>query len=167
MLEQRLQALEAKNNNTSFDRTLPVAFTACLGVSRRIFGPQQGMEFDQIILNEGGAYDPRHGIFRAPATGIYRFVVTFINKPDLDAFEEIVKDGILLGHAYSNYRQHSEGTVQVNVKICSLVKMCGVEMHFPQTPSPYILMENICVFLDFRFKDTVFNLRIKRVYVFY
>ncbi|XP_062610847.1 multimerin-2-like [Saccostrea cucullata] len=119
MLEQRLQALEVKINNTSTNRTLPIAFTACLGTSLRTLGPQQRMEFNEVILNEGGAYDPRHGIFRAPATGIYRFVVTFINKPYLEALVEIVKDGILLSRAYSDYRQHSEGTVQVNVKLQS------------------------------------------------
>ncbi|XP_062610534.1 collagen alpha-1(X) chain-like isoform X2 [Saccostrea cucullata] len=116
MLEQRLQALEAKNNNTS---SLPIVFTVCMGSSLRTLGPHQRIEFNQVILNEGGAYDPRHGIFRAPVTGIYRFVATFLNKPDHEAFVEIVKDGVLLTHAYSDYRQHSEGTAQVNVKLQS------------------------------------------------
>ncbi|XP_062606441.1 protein HP-25 homolog 1-like [Saccostrea cucullata] len=106
-------------DDTSSNRTLPVAFTACLGTSLRTLGPHQPMEFDHVILNEGGAYDPRHGIFRAPAAGIYRFVVTFLNQPGHEIFVEIVKDGNRLGMAYSDDDQHSEGTVQVNVHLQS------------------------------------------------
>jgi hypothetical protein len=48
-----------------------VAFAATITSDITNFGTHQPVVFDKVITNVGGAYDVRHGSFRAPVDGIY------------------------------------------------------------------------------------------------
>ncbi|WAR25943.1 hypothetical protein MAR_011647 [Mya arenaria] len=50
-----------------------VAFSATITKDVTNFGSHQPLVFDKVITNVGGAYDSRHGTFRAPVDGIYQF----------------------------------------------------------------------------------------------
>jgi hypothetical protein len=94
-----------------------IAFTACLGSSPKVLGPHQAVEFDHVILNEGGAYDPRHGVFRAPVSGVYQFTLTFLNDAAHAAYIEIVKEGAQLAFSFSKNGDYNTGTIQVNIRV--------------------------------------------------
>lgn len=79
--------------NNTLNKRQTIAFSACLGSSGRTLGPHQPVEFDSVLLNDGGAYDPRHGTFRAPVSGDYHFAVTFLSSPPVGSWIEIVRDG--------------------------------------------------------------------------
>jgi hypothetical protein len=96
-----------------------IAFTTCLGSSPKVLGLHQTLVFDHVILNEGDAYDPRHGIFRAPVSGVYQFVLTFLNDGINRAYIEIVKDGTQITYGYSNDGDNNMGIVQVNIRVAA------------------------------------------------
>ncbi|XP_062610535.1 cerebellin-3-like [Saccostrea cucullata] len=95
-----------------------IAFTSCLGYSSpRVFGPHQTIIFDRVILNEGGSYDARHGVFRAPVSGVYQFIVTFIMVQHQTAWIEIIKDGVQLVYSWAGLTDYNTATAQVNVRV--------------------------------------------------
>ena len=53
-----------------------VAFTAFLDKNVATFGAKQPLPFDNITLNSGNVYDPRHAAFTAPFDGVYQVFVT-------------------------------------------------------------------------------------------
>ena len=64
---------------SSADLSTPtVAFLAEL--SKTIYNPAngRGVVFDLVHLNDGGAYDNIHGIFRAPVNGVYHFTAQLV-----------------------------------------------------------------------------------------
>lgn len=103
--------------NSTLDKKKTVAFSACLGSSGRTFGPHQPIEFDNVLLNEGRAYDPRHGVFRAPVGGFYNFAVNFLTAPPRDSYIEIVKDGNQLVCSYAAGYNYHLGSTQVNIRV--------------------------------------------------
>ena len=56
-----------------------VAFSAYLDHTLSNIGNDQTIEFNQIILNEGGDYDQRTGVFTCPQSGLY-LIAFFIGK---------------------------------------------------------------------------------------
>jgi hypothetical protein len=94
-----------------------IAFTACLGASPRVLGPHQPVEFDFVVLNEGAAYDPRHGVFRAPVTGVFQFIFTFQNDAVHAAYIEMVKEGVLFAYSFGDDGNYNTGIVQVNIRV--------------------------------------------------
>lgn len=103
--------------NSTLNKRQSVAFSACLGSSGRTLGPHQPVEFDSVLLNEGGAYDPLHGTFRAPVSGDYHFAVTFVNSPPVGSWIEIVRDGNQLVYTYADGTDHNVGSTQVNIRL--------------------------------------------------
>lgn len=103
--------------NSTLDKKQTVAFSACLGSSGSTFGPHQPIEFDSVLLNEGRAYDPRHGVFRAPVGGFYHFAVNFLSAPPGASYIEIVKDGNQLVYSYASGDNYNLGSTQVNIRL--------------------------------------------------
>lgn len=103
--------------NSTLNKRQTIAFSACLGSSGRTIGPHQLIEFDSVLLNEGGAYDPRHGIFRAPVTGVYHFDLTFLSSPPGSTYIEIVRDGNQLVYTYAAGDGYNVGSTQVNIRL--------------------------------------------------
>ena len=52
-----------------------MAFSAYLDHTLSNIGNDQTIEFNKIILNEGGGYDQRTGVFTCPQSGLY--LITF------------------------------------------------------------------------------------------
>ena len=71
--------------------------------------------FDKIHLNEGGAYDPKSGIFTCKEPGIYVFDWTMLVDPGKLFSTELKVDGVVRGrlslHATSQFRSGSNMAV--------------------------------------------------------
>ncbi|CAG2226528.1 unnamed protein product [Mytilus edulis] len=61
---------------TSPTPPMKVAFAAGLSTTINSLGSHQAIEYDEVITNEGNAYDARHGHFTAPMKGMYLISAT-------------------------------------------------------------------------------------------
>jgi hypothetical protein len=57
-------------------------------------GPKQPLIFDNVRLNTGKAYQPAHGVFKAPINGTYVFFVTLSIPPNSDFHIGMVKNAV-------------------------------------------------------------------------
>ncbi|XP_060077127.1 complement C1q-like protein 2 [Ylistrum balloti] len=66
-------------------------------------GQHQVIEFDNVITNVGGGYDPRHGHFTASVAGVYSFTSTvlLVSAVDHQFHISIVKNGVDVGYLFS------------------------------------------------------------------
>ncbi|XP_062610538.1 complement C1q subcomponent subunit B-like [Saccostrea cucullata] len=118
MLEQRLQALEAMNNSSAKLTQQSVGFTACLSSSTAVtIGHLQPIKFDHVITNEANGFDPRHGTFRAPVSGLYHFSMTIYSVKSHSLRIQMVKDGTELIHTYEGGSDYLSSTTDVNVRL--------------------------------------------------
>ena len=75
-----------------------VAFSATLTHDITNFGTSQPLVFDRVITNVGGAYDSRHGHFRAPVSGNYKFAVSVLQGTSTMWISlDLVKNGAVIG----------------------------------------------------------------------
>ena len=75
-----------------------VAFSATLTHDITNFGTSQPLVFDHVITNVGGAYDARHGHFRAPVSGNYKFSFSVLQgTASMWIGLELVRDGAVIG----------------------------------------------------------------------
>ena len=98
-----------------------VAFTAHLSVGIvKELGRQHTIPFDQVMLNEGQAYDTVTHVFICPVNGIYVFQSALMSNNNELIETEIVKDGNPIGRLYakgttSSYDQgFNSATIQCN-----------------------------------------------------
>ena len=73
------------------------------------------MDFDVVITNQGNAYDPRHGEFRAPVNGLYHFSATVMSLPGKPLYCEIVKNGVPLIHLHAASTDFDAESADVNL----------------------------------------------------
>ncbi|XP_053404982.1 heavy metal-binding protein HIP-like [Mercenaria mercenaria] len=89
-LKQEVKALKAQQAN----QTGTVAFMAFLTKSER--GTNHHILFDDVKINVGNAYNPRHGLFVAPVPGLYQFSLTACSDSNHYIVLELnVKDSII------------------------------------------------------------------------
>lgn len=64
----------------------------------------QPIIFDAVKLNQGGGYDDRHGIFKAPISGIYMFTSTLSVQPQASYHTAFVKNNATneIGYLYTD-----------------------------------------------------------------
>lgn len=75
-----------------------VAFAATITTDINNFGTNQTIVFDHVINNVGGAYDARHGTFRAPVSGVYQFSFTVLQgQSSMWLGVELVANGRVIG----------------------------------------------------------------------
>lgn len=75
-----------------------IAFAATITQDITNFGTNQTIVFDHVITNEGGAYDSRHGTFRAPLAGSYQFSFSILQgQSTMWLGIELVADGQVIG----------------------------------------------------------------------
>ena len=69
--------------------------------------PHQVIPFGYAPTNVGNGYDPQFGLFQAPVSGYYQFVLTCQAHPNYMVNLEMVKNGNLLcrAHAATNYQE--------------------------------------------------------------
>ena len=73
-LKERLETLEKSVAQTLVRPTIAVKVRLSKDVP--LPNVHQRVVYDVIVMNEGNAYDPGTGIFRAPVDGTYMFAVT-------------------------------------------------------------------------------------------
>lgn len=76
-----------------------VAFSAYLSGSITPVAYSEAFVYDQVKLNEGGAYNVHVGRFRAPVAGIYHFVATAQSQSSDNLRFELVRNGVALCRA--------------------------------------------------------------------
>jgi hypothetical protein len=57
-------------------------------------GAKQPLIFDTVKLNSGTAYQPTHGVFKAPVNGTYAFFATLSIPPNSSFHVEMVKNAV-------------------------------------------------------------------------
>ncbi|KAL4230593.1 positive regulation of adiponectin secretion [Mactra antiquata] len=107
MLKEKLALKEKKENKLSSEnqstksfnvRQLPIegtiAFTAVLNHEVTKLGVNQNIVFDLVHTNVGNAYNPHHGTFVAPVTGVYVFHTTIFTRLNHLAWCKIMVNGV-------------------------------------------------------------------------
>ncbi|KAH3889165.1 uncharacterized protein LOC127849077 [Dreissena polymorpha] len=56
----------------------PVAFTAVKVINQDGIGVNQNIDFESVVLNDGGGYHANHGVFIALVSGYYLFTTSFL-----------------------------------------------------------------------------------------
>ena len=96
-----------------------MAFSATLTHDLTTFGTDQPIIYDKVITNVGGAYDNRHGAFRAPVSGTYKFSFSVLQGTGrMYIAVELVKNGTPIGRVRTgDYQYYAVGTNIVNVHL--------------------------------------------------
>ncbi|CAC5407131.1 unnamed protein product [Mytilus coruscus] len=89
---------------TSTTPPLKVAFAAGLSKTISSLGSHQAIEYDEVITNEGNAYDARHGHFIAPMKGMYLIAATITAAEGKYVALELVKNGQRTAIMYADSR---------------------------------------------------------------
>ncbi|XP_063408914.1 uncharacterized protein LOC134692395 [Mytilus trossulus] len=96
------------------DTVQHVAFRAYTSKSISSLGAHQIVEYDNVPLNEGNAYDARHGHFIAPLNGVYLISFSVIAEPSKQIALDIVLNGNPIddlfadGHGINIYTSHTK-----------------------------------------------------------
>lgn len=138
----------------------PVAFFAVVSPTKlEHVGALQNVVFDKAVTNVGNAYNPHHGVFTAPVTGLYLFSVTILADQDQDVYARFTKNGTIVSHIYahgtSNAGDWAQGSQTIILELQkgedisvqndpsdntiyghAYTSLCGVLLAqlFPQTP---------------------------------
>ena len=80
------------------------AFMAALSANLDHCTGQQPVIFDAVKVNQGGLYDPVHGIFRTNVTGMYVFTATLSVSPHNSFHVAFVKNKAdnVIGYIYTD-----------------------------------------------------------------
>lgn len=82
--------------------TDPIAFYSSLTRSYSTMSPHQVIPFEYQHINVGNGFDSYFGLFRAPVSGYYQFVLTSQAAPNSYMVNlEIVKNGNMLCRAHA------------------------------------------------------------------
>ncbi|XP_045187600.2 uncharacterized protein LOC123545333 [Mercenaria mercenaria] len=79
-----------------------VAFYVALSTDIAGLGDSEEIPFDQVILNEGEAFDPVFHRFVCPKSGVYMFRSALMSKANSHIETEVVKDGTPVFRMYSS-----------------------------------------------------------------
>lgn len=83
---------------------MKVAFAAGLSTTINSLGSHQAIEYDEVITNEGNAYNARHGHFTAPMKGLYLISATITAAEGKNVALELVKNGQRTAVMYADSR---------------------------------------------------------------
>lgn len=82
--------------------TDPIAFYSTLQKTYSQMSPHQIIPFEQSYANVGNGYDVNFGLFQAPVSGYYQFVLTSQANPNSYMVNlEIVRNGNMLCRAHA------------------------------------------------------------------
>ncbi|XP_052253539.1 complement C1q tumor necrosis factor-related protein 3-like [Dreissena polymorpha] len=96
-----------------------VAFSATMTVDISNLGESQPIIYDKVITNVGRAYDSRHGTFRAPVGGTYKFTFSVLQGTNNMWIQvELVKNGKVIGRVkVGDYGYWAIGTNIINTHL--------------------------------------------------
>ncbi|CAC5410356.1 C1QL [Mytilus coruscus] len=93
-----------------------VAFSVALTGGQILLGTHQVIEYNTVYTNIGNSYDVRHGHFIVPTTGVYLLSYTIMTSTDVEAYIEMVKNGVRISVVYCStdgYDMNTQTTVQL------------------------------------------------------
>ncbi|XP_052782191.1 complement C1q tumor necrosis factor-related protein 2-like [Mya arenaria] len=98
-----------------------VAFSATLTSDITNLGDSQPIVFDKVITNTDGVYDSRHGSFRAPVGGTYKFTFSVLQGTASTWIAvDLVLNGNVIGRVKTgSYGYYDIGTNVVNVHLAA------------------------------------------------
>ena len=112
-----------RDRRLMLDQEEAVAFHAVVDSNGEVphHGVNQNLVFETVLLNINGAYHNQHGLFVAPAAGLYIFSTSVLDagsKPLIHA--DLVKNGNVLARAYGHgnggYPEQGSVTVVTQLK---------------------------------------------------
>ena len=111
------RAQRQSKNNTTPD--VPVAFSAYRNIAGTV-GAGQSIVFDVVYVNQGNGYmyHQNHGLFIAPQSGIYVFLVSLMHSSQSKpGHHSIMKNGQIFArfHSESNQYEQTSQSVILNV----------------------------------------------------
>ena len=95
---------------------VPVAFHAVFAKSDSpALGLNQKIVFERVNLNLGNAYHNQHGLFIAPAPGLYMFSTSVVSHNNENVQSALMKNGVIIAGAFavSTYGRYDQGSVSV------------------------------------------------------
>ncbi|XP_071177260.1 uncharacterized protein [Mytilus edulis] len=111
--------LQKRLLQNTFTTTTPtiskVAFSVALTGGLVLLGTHQVIEYNTVYTNIGNSYDVRHGHFIVPTTGVYLLSYTIMTATDVEAYIEMVKNGVQISVVYCSSNKmdmDSQTTVQ-------------------------------------------------------
>lgn len=99
----------------------PVAFHAVAEASQSHLGKGQNIIFETVLLDLGNGFHVNHGVFEAPAAGVYVFSVSVMNvrgsNPGM--YVNFVKNGGVLSRGMADGSQggYSQGSITAAVQL--------------------------------------------------
>ena len=96
------------------------SFSAYVSSTQTGVGDHQTIKFDHVITNNGNAYNPLDGIFRAKNAGTYVFAWTITAEIRKFLSSEIVKDGVRIATMYSDAGDHDDKGSATNIVVLNL-----------------------------------------------
>ncbi|KAL4225873.1 positive regulation of adiponectin secretion [Mactra antiquata] len=120
-LRSTIDAVEARQRAAQCNCpvTKTIAFSATLTSDINPLGDNQVVLYDNVITNVGGAYDVRHGAFRAPVSGAYKFTFSVLQgTSQMWIAVDLVKNGAPIGRIRTgDYSYYAIGTNIVTVHL--------------------------------------------------
>ncbi|XP_061183648.1 cerebellin-3-like [Saccostrea echinata] len=105
-INEKITLLESKAGPTNLSQNKPTHQISFMATASRDIKPIVGgtLIFDQVLTNKGGAYNRNTGIFTAPVSGSYFFVVTVsIPTPSPANGQDYVRIDIMKNGKLSGY----------------------------------------------------------------
>ncbi|XP_055956014.1 cerebellin-3 [Patella vulgata] len=102
-----------------FGQSIIVSFSARVRDNKSFLGPTAAIVFDEIVVNNGDAYDPYTGVFTAPVDGVYHFASTVLSGFNSTIETMLMVNGEEVGRMFSGaFLSRGSGTnnVLVNLK---------------------------------------------------
>lgn len=98
-----------------------IAFYAQLTENLTHLGKHQIIIFDAVVTNIGNPYNKNIGVFTTPVSGIYVFTWTSTNIYHSFMNTEIMKNGVVFGHAMSDAMDHDNYDVASSTVVLQLL----------------------------------------------
>ena len=101
------------------DNEVTVAFTAGLTHSVVHVGLHQNIVFDHVETNLGNGYNPHHGVFTAPVSGLYFFYSSILTGNNEEVWCQIAVNGVQKGSIYGRGTdgRHDQGSQALVVSL--------------------------------------------------
>ncbi|KAL4233903.1 hypothetical protein ACF0H5_008575 [Mactra antiquata] len=87
-------SVEENNRIRRAENEVTIAFTAGLSTHMTQVGDHQNIIFDRVITNVGNAYNPHHGVFVAPVSGVYVFSTSILSYDSRNNWAYIAVNGV-------------------------------------------------------------------------
>ena len=132
------------------DKGKLIAFEANLQNTLQNLPLNTMLKFENVRLNYDGQYNPKHGIFTAPADGVYSFTWTFLSKYGRNVYDAAEVDNVVQVKSciYKQTYYHMSMTGHL---LTELKRGNKVWLQIIWIPAMYIHGDNYTYFSGYRF----------------